>query len=98
VFVRAELATTELIPVRLFALPFRGFRVFLSKLCGKFLDVPGVFLSLLGKFVSRQVIALAVGDGRRRVGVGRKIVQFSESIVWALGHDVLLNMEAFKDS
>jgi len=36
------------------------------------------------------MISFTVGDGRRCVGVRRKVVEFCESIVRALWHGVLL--------
>jgi hypothetical protein len=49
-----------------------------------------VFVRLFAEFVSGEMISLAVGDGRGRVGVGRKAVEFCGSIVRALWHGVLL--------
>jgi hypothetical protein len=89
-FVPAAPATTEIIAFRSSPLPFAGIRSFVSKLFCKFLDIPGMFLRLFGEFVGCQVISLAMGGRGRGVGVGREIVQFSESIVRALWHDVLL--------
>ena len=36
------------------------------------------------EFVSSQVIFFAMGDSRRRVRVGRKVVEFCSSFVWSL--------------
>lgn len=50
-------------------------------------------MRLLAEFVSGQMISFAVGYGSGGVGVGRKIVEFCDSIVRALGHGVLLGLQ-----
>jgi hypothetical protein len=43
-----------------------------------------MFVRLLAELVSSEMIFLAMGDGRRRVRVGRKVVKFCSSLVWSL--------------
>ena len=66
----------------------------LLRLLSKFLGIPmgvlRVFERLFTEFVSGQVICLAVGSSGSRVRVGCQVVQFSCSVVRALGHSVLL--------
>jgi hypothetical protein len=64
-----------------------------GKLFGELQGVHGVCVSLSAEFVSGQMISLAVSNGRGGVGVGRKIMEFCESIVRALGHGLLLAFE-----
>jgi len=45
-------------------------------------------VSLFGEFVSRHVVSLAVGNRRSGVGVGSKVMQFCDSIMCALWHEV----------
>lgn len=62
------------------------------------MSVLGMFESLFAEFVSGQVIRLAVGGSGGGVSVSCEIVQFSGSVVGALGHIVLLtcSMRAFR--
>jgi hypothetical protein len=43
-----------------------------------------MFMRLFTAFVSSEVIFFAMGDCRRRVRVGRKVVEFCSSLVWSL--------------
>ena len=49
-----------------------------------------VFLSLPAEFVRSQMIGFSVGLSGGGVGVGCQVMEFSSSIVRALGHDLLL--------
>jgi hypothetical protein len=42
------------------------------------------------EFVSAEMISLIVRNGRGRVGMGSKVVQFGDSIVRARWHDIPL--------
>ena len=54
-------------------------------------------MRLFGKFVSGEMISLAVSGGGGAVGVSRKIMEFRGSIVHTLWHLVLLdNLDAAK--
>lgn len=75
------------------SLRFVGLLGFPGKLFGELEGVHGVFVGLLAEFVSGQVISLAVSDGSGGVGVGRKVMEFCNSIVRALGHGVLLGLQ-----
>jgi len=57
---------------------------FLAQLLGELVNVHGMFVRLFAEFVSSQVIFFAMGDSRRRVRVGRKVVKFCSSLVWSL--------------
>jgi hypothetical protein len=50
----------------------------------------GVLIRLFGKFVSSEMISLAVSGGSGAVGVRRKIMEFRGSIVRTLWHLFLL--------
>ena len=65
------------------ALGSAGLSGFSCKLLGEFKGIHGMLVRLFAEFVSGQMIALAVGGGRSRVGVGRKMVEFCCSIVGA---------------
>ena len=65
------------------ALSSAGLSGFSCKLLGEFKGIHGMLVRLFAEFVSGQMIALAVGGGRSRVGVGRKMVEFCCSIVGA---------------
>jgi hypothetical protein len=54
------------------------------------MGAPRVFESLAAEFVSGQMIRFAMGFSGGGVGMGCQGVEFSGSIVRALGHDVLL--------
>jgi hypothetical protein len=43
-----------------------------------------MFVRLFAELVSSEVIFFAMGDSRRRVSVGRKVVKFCSSLVWPL--------------
>jgi hypothetical protein len=43
-----------------------------------------MFVRLFAELVSSQVIFFTMGDSRRRVCVGRKVVKFCSSLVWSL--------------
>jgi hypothetical protein len=43
-----------------------------------------MFVRLFAELVSSQMIFLAMGDSRRHVRVGRKVVEFCSSLVWSL--------------
>jgi hypothetical protein len=43
-----------------------------------------MFVRLFAELVSSEVIFFAMGDSRRRVRVGRKVVEFCSSLVWSL--------------
>jgi len=45
-----------------------------------------MFVGLLGKLVSAEVVAFAVSDGGGAVGVGCKVVKFCDSKMWARWH------------
>jgi hypothetical protein len=49
-----------------------------------------MLMRLPAKFVSGQMIFLAMGNGGGLVGVGRQVVELRGSIVSALRHKVLL--------
>jgi hypothetical protein len=46
-----------------------------------------MFVRLFAELVSSEVIFFAMGDSRRRVRVGCKVVEFCSSLVWSLRHD-----------
>jgi hypothetical protein len=73
-------------PNKLLRLGFAGPSGLPGKLFGEFQGVDGVFVGLFAEFVSSQMISLAVSNGSGGVGVGRKVMEFCESIVGALGH------------
>jgi hypothetical protein len=77
-------------PNKTLHLGFAGLSAIPGKLFGELQGVHGVCVSLPAEFVSGQMISLAVSNGRGGVGVGRKVVEFCESIVRALGHGLLL--------
>ena len=56
--------------------------------CFSFLDelvhIHGVLVRLLAELMGGQVIAFAMGHGRRRVRVGSKVMEFCSSLVWYL--------------
>jgi hypothetical protein len=43
-----------------------------------------MFVRLFAQLVSGEVILFAMGDSRRRVRVGRQVVEFCSSLVWSL--------------
>jgi hypothetical protein len=43
-----------------------------------------MFVRLFAELVSSEVIFFAMGDSRRRVRVGRKVVEFCSSLMWSL--------------
>lgn len=53
------------------------------------MGVYGVLKRLFAEFVSASMISLAVSHRGCGVGVGCKVVELSDSIVWALWHLVL---------
>ena len=57
---------------------------FLAQLLREFVNIHGMFMRLFTEFVSSEVIFFAMGDCRRRVRVGRKVVEFCSSLVWSL--------------
>ena len=57
---------------------------FLAQLLGELVNVYGMFVRLFAELVSIEVILFAMGDSRRRVRVGRKVVEFCSSLVWSL--------------
>jgi hypothetical protein len=57
---------------------------------GMLMGAGGIFVCLPGEFMSVQVVSFAVGGGRCSMSVGSKVMQFSNSIVRALWHCVLL--------
>ena len=57
---------------------------FLAQLLGELVNVYGMFVRLFAELVSIEVILFAMGDSRRRVSVGRKVVKFCSSLVWSL--------------
>ena len=57
---------------------------FLAQLLGELVNVYGMFVRLFAELVSIEVILFAMGDSRRRVRVGRKVVEFCSSFVWSL--------------
>lgn len=59
-------------------------RCFLAQLLGELVNIHRMLVRLFAQLVSGQVIFFAVGDGRRRVRVGRKVVKFCSSLVWSL--------------
>jgi len=65
------------------ALSSAGLSGFSCKLLGEFKGIHRMLVRLFAEFVSGQMIALAVGGGRSRVSVGRKMVEFCCSIVGA---------------
>lgn len=52
--------------------------------------VHGVLERLLAEVVSAEMISFTMGNGCGRVRMGREIVEFGDSIVWAGWHGVLL--------
>lgn len=56
----------------------------------KLADIRGVLMRLPGKLASAEMISLAVGDRCGGMRVRCKVVEFGDSIMRALWHDVLL--------
>src|SRR5258708_36950290 len=72
------------------ALRFAGSFGWPGKLFGQFEGVAGKFVRLSAEFVSGQMIALIVGDGRGGVGVSRQVVELRGPGVRAGGAAALL--------
>ena len=64
--------------------------MFFGGLARFFEGVSGVLVRLAGEFVGSEA-ALAMRGGGSGVGMCGKVVIFSGSIVWALGHWVILS-------
>jgi hypothetical protein len=47
-------------------------------------NLHGILVRLFAELVSDQLILFAMGDGRSRVRVSRKVVEFCSSLVWSL--------------
>jgi hypothetical protein len=69
---------------------FAGLFCFLEEFLREFVGIHRVFESLLAEFVSGPVICFAMGFGGNGVGVGCQVMEFRNSGVRALGHDLLL--------
>lgn len=67
-----------------------GFLRFLGELFGKAMGVDGVFVGLTAELVSGQVLPFAMGGSGGFVGVGGEVVEFRDSIMYALWHCFLL--------
>ena len=50
----------------------------------------GVLMGLPGQFVGLEVLAFVVGHGGGLMGMCGLVVKFGGTVVWALGHGVLL--------
>jgi hypothetical protein len=59
-------------------------RCFLPQLLGKLVNLHGILVRLFAELVSDQLILFAVGDGRNRVRVSRKVVELCGSLVFSL--------------
>jgi len=57
-----------------------------QELGGVLVGLPGVFVSLLGEFMSGEVVAFAVGGCCGLVGMGGDVVKFCGPVVRALWH------------
>jgi hypothetical protein len=57
---------------------------FLAQLLGELVNIHGMLVRLFAELVSSEVIFFAMGDSRRRVRVGRKVVEFCSSLVCSL--------------
>jgi hypothetical protein len=57
-----------------------------SELFAELVSVGGVFMRLHGQLMSSEMISLAVGRCRGRVGMGGKVMELGDSIVRALWH------------
>jgi hypothetical protein len=68
---------------------FLGLSRFCSEFFTELVRVGRMFVGLLGKLVSTEMIAFIVGDCGGAVGVGCKIVKLGDSDVWTCGHRFL---------
>jgi len=59
-------------------------RCFPAQLLGEIVNFHRILVRLFAEFVSDQLIFFDMGDGRNRVRVGRKVVEFCSSLVWSL--------------
>ena len=57
---------------------------------GVLVGLGGVLVGLAGEFAGSEVIALAVSDGSREVGVGGELVEFYYALIAVRFHVVLL--------
>jgi hypothetical protein len=57
---------------------------FLAQLLAELVSIHGMLVRLFAELVSSEVIFFAVGNSRRRMRVGRKVVEFCSSLVWSL--------------
>ena len=57
---------------------------FLAQLLGELVNIHRMFVRLFAELLSSEMIFFAMGDSRRRVSVGRKVVKFCSSLVWSL--------------
>jgi hypothetical protein len=57
---------------------------FLSQLFAELVRIHGMLARLLAEFMSRQMVFFAMGDGRGRMRVSRKVVEFRSSLMKSL--------------
>jgi hypothetical protein len=71
--------------------PFWGYYFLGRQLFDELADVHGVLVRLPGEFVSAEMISFTVRDSGGGMGMGREVVEFRDSIVQTLWHDILLS-------
>jgi hypothetical protein len=59
-------------------------RCFPAQLFCQLVNIQGMLVRLFAELMGRQVIFFAMGDSRRRVRVGCKVVEFCSSLVLSL--------------